>query len=178
MKYLQNTKVLIGLIVVLVVLIVGGGLFFLYMKNTSSQAANGTNAASSGDQSQEPTIGTMQPSDIGLQMVLRDDEKAIKFTADKLDGIKTLEWNFTYQADIPLEDQTADNVGSKVTQEFGSDSPVDVEGKSSYDSQFRELGTCSSGTCRYDTGLTSVQLVMKVTKTDGSVYQIQDSINL
>lgn len=176
MKYLQNTKFLIGMIVILIVLIVGGGLFFLSAKNKASQ--NSDNTSSSTDQSQEQTVSTMQPSDIGLKMVLRDDSKAIKFTADKLDGIKTLEWNFTYQADIPLADQTADNAGSKVTQEFGSDSPVNVQGKSSYESQFRELGTCSSGHCRYDSGVTSVQLIMKVTKTDGSISQIKDSIDL
>lgn len=177
MKYLQNTKFLVGMIIILVILIIGGGFFFLYVRNNVAQSANDTSSSSSG-QSQEQTVGTMQPSDIGLQMVLRSDNQAIKFTADKLDGIKTLEWNFTYQADIPLQDQSADNAGSKVTQEFGSDSPVNVEGKSSYDSVFRELGTCSSGHCRYDTGITSVQLVMKVTKVDGSVYQISDSINL
>jgi len=166
--------VLIIAIVVLVLLIIGGGVGFLAMKNNASPTADQT--AYSGDQ--EQTIGTMQPSDIGLQMVLRDDDKAIKFIANKLDGIKTLEWNFTYQADIPVEDQSADNAGNKVTQEFGSDNPVNVQGKSSYDSVFRELGTCSSGHCRYDTGITSVDLIMKVTKTDGSVYQIKDSINL
>ncbi len=176
MKLLQNRKVLILFIVILVLLILAGGFFFLSAKNISSQ--NAENANSSSGQSQEQMIGTMQPSDIGLQMVLRSDGKAIRFTADKLDGIKTLEWNFTYQADIPVADQTADNAGSKVTQEFGSDSPVNVDGKSSYASEFRELGTCSSGHCRYDTGITSVDLIMKVTKTDGSVYQIKDSINL
>jgi len=174
MKYLQNQKLLIVAIVVLVLLIIGGGVGFLAMKNNASPTVDQT--ADSGDQ--EQTIGTMQPSDIGLQMVLRDDDKAIKFIANKLDGIKTLEWNFTYQADIPVEDQSADNAGNKVTQEFGSDNPVNVQGKSSYDSVFRELGTCSSGHCRYDTGITSVDLIMKVTKTDGSVYQIKDSINL
>jgi len=175
MKYLKDQKILIGSIVVLVLLIIGGGFFFVSMRNN---AASATQSSGSQDQSQEQTIGTMSPSDIDLQMVLRPDNKAIKFTTDKLDGIKTLEWNFTYQADIPVEDQTADNAGSKVTQEFGSDNPVNVQGKSSYDSVFRELGTCSSGHCRYDTGITAVDLVMKITKTDGSVYQIKDSINL
>ncbi|HUD45113.1 MAG TPA: hypothetical protein VMR41_06220 [Patescibacteria group bacterium] len=175
LKKLQSRNVLIAIVAVLILLVVGGGGYFFL--SSHNNAANSNTTADAQDD-QTPTAGNLQPSDIGLQLVLRADNQAIKFTANKLDGVKTLEWTFTYDADIPASDQTADNAGSKVTQEFGSDSPVNVEGKSSYDSGFRELGTCSSGHCRYDTGITSVSLVMKVTKTDGKVYQIQDSINL
>ncbi len=177
MKYLQNTKILIGAIAVLVILIVGGAAWFFFNnKGLTNQADQGQANSQSGGQSQ--TIGSLSPSDIGLQMVLRSDSKAIKFTANKLQGVKSLEWNFTYQADIPQSDQNQYNQGQKVTQEFGSDSPVILNGKTSYESQFRELGTCSSGVCRYDTGVTSVQLQMKVTKLDGSIYKVDDSINL
>lgn len=172
---MKNRNILIGAIVVLVVVIILGGIFLLAGHN---QAASSTASDSSQTGSQEQTVGTLTPADIGLQMVLSPDDKKIKFTADKLDGVKTLEWNFTYDADIPASDQTADNAGSKVTQEFGSDQPVNVVGKISYESPFRELGTCSSGHCRYDTGITSVSIVMKVTKTDGNVYQIKDSISM
>ncbi len=177
MKYLQNRKVLFGVIAILAILIVSGGAwFFLGSKGLSNQAGQTQSGSQSGDQMQ--IIGTLSPSDIGLQLVLRNDNKAIKFVANKLEGIKSLEWNFTYQADIPLSDQNQYNQGQKVTQEFGSDNPVILNGKTSYSSQFRELGTCSSGVCRYDTGVTSVQLEMKITKLDGSIYKVDDSINI
>lgn len=177
LQKLQGRNLLIIVIVVLVLLIAGGGFFVLSMRNSASNPGSSSDTSQTGDD-QSQAIGTLQPSDIGLQIVLRSDNQAIKFIADKLEGVKTLEWNFTYDANIPPEDQSGDNVGGKVTNEFGSDNPVNVEGKSSYDSGFRELGTCSSGHCRYDTGVTSVSLVMKVTKTDGKVYQVQDSINI
>ena len=176
MKFLKNSKVLGGVIVLLVVLILGGGLWYFIAAKSSSNQANQSQENSLGGQTQ--TIGTLSPSDIGLQLVLRSDNKAVKFIANKLGGVKSLEWNFTYQADIPLSDQNQYNQGQKVTQEFGSDSPVILNGKTSYESQFRELGTCSSGVCRYDSGVTSVQLEMKVTKLDGSIYKVDDSINI
>lgn len=172
---LQNQKVLIGVIVVLVFLIVGGGAWFVMSRN-QSQTLQAQQTSDSTQQ--QPVVGTLRPSDIGLQMQLSQNNQKVAFTAGKLDGVKSLEWNFSYQADIPPADQTADNVGQKVTQEFGSDQPVILNGKTSYSSTPRELGTCSSGHCRYDTGVTSVQLELKVTKDDGKVYKVDDSINL
>lgn len=171
---LKNQKVLIGVIVVLVLLIIGGGAWFIMSRNNASalQAQQAT------DDSQEQVVGTLQPSDIGLKLILTPDDKKISFSADKLQDVRALEWNFTYDADIPASDQTPDNAGQKVTQEFGSDQPIVLNGKTSYTSTPRELGTCSSGHCRFDTGIQSVKIELKVTKTDGNVYQVTDSINL
>ena len=175
----KNTKILIGTIAALIVLIIVGGIYFFMSRNMSNSPSS-AQAAQNGNSnaSQNQTIATLKPSDIGLQLVLSNDKKKVSFTADKLSGVKTLEWNFSYQADIPQADQTQETVGQKITEEFGSDNPVALNGQSSYSSTPRELGTCSSGTCRYDTGVTSVQLELKVTKDDGSVNKVDDSINL
>lgn len=166
---MKNKQVMIAVAVVLVVLLGIGGYFVLGQKNAKPPVDN---SLTSEDAIKIPA------SDIGLTMELSPDKKKIRFNAAKLDGAKSLEWTFNYDADIPPDQRSEADGAAKVSQAFGSLEPVDVEGKSSYTSEFRELGTCSSGRCRFDTGVEKVNLVLKMTKNDGKVYQIEDSINL
>jgi len=117
-------------------------------------------------------------SDIGLSLELSADQKKVRFSAAKLEGVKSFEWTFNYDADIPADQRSEADGATKVSQAFGSLEPVSMLGKSSYTSEYRELGTCSSGHCRYDTGVDKVNIILKMTKTDGKVYQVEDSINL
>ncbi len=166
---MKNKQVMIAIAAVVIVLLGVGGYLVLAQKNSKPPVDN---SLISEDAIKIPA------SDIGLTMELSADEKKVRFTATKLDGVKSLEWTFNYDADIPPDQQSEADGAAKVSQAFGSLEPVDVEGKSSYSSEYRELGTCSSGHCRYDTGIEKVNLVLKMTKTDGKVYQIEDSIEL
>ncbi len=165
----KDRRVIIAIVAILVVLLGIGGYFVLGQKNAKPPVDN---SIASEDAIKIPA------SDIGLTMELSADEKKVRFTASKLDGAKSLEWTFNYDADIPPDQRSEADGAAKVSQAFGSLEPVNVEGKSSYTSEYRELGTCSSGHCRYDTGVEKVNLVLKMTKNDGKVYQIEDSINL
>jgi hypothetical protein len=49
---------------------------------------------------------------------------------------------------------------------------VDVKTPGQTITQKMVFGTCSD-VCHYDTGITQVQLIVKVTKTDGKIYQVQ-----
>ena len=60
-------------------------------------------------------------------------------------------------------------------EQFGGEEEVD---SSTFESPFRELGTCSSGRCRYDTGITEIKLEINLTKKDGKVFQVSDSLKL
>lgn len=164
---LKNKPLLIG-IVVLILLVLGGGFYFL-SANKKAPAPTET--------TQDQVILDMKPEEIGLSMELTPDEKKVRFKADKLNGVSHLEWEFSYDADIPVDpDAGGGEEGGKVTQSFGGE--TDVHGNS-YESVFRELGTCSTGgKCRFDTGIEKVDLLLKVTKSDGKIYQVKDSINL
>lgn len=166
-KFLKNKPLLIG-VVVLVLLVLGGGFYVL---------SSNKKAAAPVDTSQDQAILDMKPDEIGLSMALTPDNKKVKFKADKLDGVAHLEWEFSYDADIPADSADGGSTdGGKVTQSFGGE--TDVHG-SSYESVFRELGTCSTGgKCRYDTGIDKVDILIKVTKSDGKIYQVKDSISL
>lgn len=164
---MKDKRIVIG-IVAAVVLLLGGGMYV-----ASSQKSQDAEIQTTLEDNSVPKL---KPEDIGLELVLSDDSKKVKFTADKLGDVKTLEWSFAYEADIPLADRGEGmDEGQKVTQEFSGEATVKG---SSYESVFRELGTCSSGKCRFDTGVEKVELLMKVTKKDGKVYEVTDSISL
>lgn len=165
----KDKKIVMGIIAVVVILVAGGGFFIM------SRNATNTSKIASGDDMQP--IGKMTAEEIGLSMTLSPDSKKIKFMAEKLEAVKHLEWEFFYDADVPASEEIGeDSEGQKVTQSFGGE--TDVTGNS-YESTFRELGTCSTGgKCRYDTGIESVNILIKVTKSDGSIYQVEDKLEL
>ncbi|MBI5044880.1 MAG: hypothetical protein HZC02_03070 [Candidatus Levybacteria bacterium] len=165
---MKKNQLLIAAAVV-VLLIVGGVFVFIQNAQDNDEAEN--------SQILEEEAITVSPEEVGLKLTTRNNQKEIKFSVSKLDDVQTIEWDFTYDADVPPEYRSEGGSG-KVTQRFGSSEPVDVEGKSSYESEYREIGTCSSGRCRYDTGVEKVDFVLKMIKKDGKEYQVQDSLSL
>jgi hypothetical protein len=161
----MNKKIGIIVGVLVLVLLLGGGVIVL----TSKKGPTPTPTPEV-----QQTVGELSPEDIGLKLELRDDSKAIRFTAGKLADVSLLEWEFYYEADVPLSERVAGEEVGKVTQSFGGDTKVK---SGSFTSEYRELGTCSAK-CRYDTGVEEVKILMKVTKKDGSLYQVEDSITL
>lgn len=168
---MKNNKNLLIAVAAVVVILVGIGGYFVFGRKTAAPATTQSQFDS------EDAI-KIPASDIGLTMELSADKRKVRFNATKLDGVKSLEWTFNYDADIPPDQRSEGDGNSKVSQAFGSLEPVDVSGKGTYQSEFRELGTCSSGHCRFDTGVEKVNLVLKLTKSDGKVYQVEDSISL
>jgi len=162
----KNKRILIGIVVAVLLIIAGGGIFFL--AGRSEEPEKVVNIA-------RENLPKMDPREIGLEIIPSSDKRYIQFKVTKLTGIKNLEWEFTYDADTPSD--LGDGQGGRVTQGFGGE--ADIKGDSEYTSEKRELGTCSTGgKCRFDTGIEKVELVIKVTKTDGKVYQVEDSITL
>ena len=160
---------MIGIVAAVLVVLVVGGLLFANSKKS---------AAPQTDTTQGTPIQKLKPEDIGLKIILRDDNKAVKFTIDKTNDIKHIAWEFSYDADVPKTTDSEDVApGSKVTQGWDGEQDITDQG-TPFTSQFRELGTCSSGHCRYDTGIQEVKMTLKVTKNDGKVYQVDDSISL
>lgn len=123
-------------------------------------------------------IPTIAPNEIGLDFVAKPDKKYVKFTINKPDGIEKVDYEISYDAIAP-QDSSGEGGGGKVTQSLaGSLAKKDVKnGKLGID--WRELGTCSTGgLCRFDQGITSVNLILKLTKTDNKVFQVETSITL
>lgn len=166
----MNNKVIIAIVgVIALLLIVGGGIFFV------SNNSSGENSEIEEEQVGE-TIENISADELGLEMEVSDDQRKVRFIFNNLDGIKSIEWSATYEADIPPAERIEGSTG-KVTQQFGGDTTI-KSSQSVYETDFKDLGTCSAGRCRYDTGVTEVSIVVKIVKDNGKVYQAEETFPL
>lgn len=153
---------------VLVIIIVGGlGAFFIASshKATSTQFTPGSADNNNQNGSVAPTLS---PDDIGLTLALATSGQsaghAIDMKITKIDGIQSIDYEFTYTYSGSL------NEGG-----FGH---LDVKPGDTSLSQQIVLGTCSSGVCRYDANVSSFKVTLKISKTDGKSYESSKEINL
>lgn len=167
---MKDKRVLVVIIVVL--LLLGGGAFVL-SSNKAKKAAEQQPTA------QEEVIPTLTPSEIGLTMMTDSSGKRVKFVIANVSDIKRIEYEITYDADVP-QSSSGDNGGgdgSKVTRGTGGEADI-KSSDTKYESKYHDLGSCSSGTCVYYSGIDEIKLLLKVTKRDGKVYQVEDSLKL
>jgi hypothetical protein len=154
-KLLKNPKVMIAAGIVVLVLVVG--LVLVVMMGKSNQAAN---QAANAQPTQIPVL-TLQPSDIGLAFAPDANMQRGTMTITKTMDIASVDYQLTYTAIVS---------GAPVAR--GTIGHVDVKSPGQEISQAMVFGTCSD-VCHYDTGITGVTLIVKVTKTDGKIYQVQ-----
>ncbi len=159
MQLLKDKKIIIGIIVLVIVLL--SGVFYIL-------SANKTPSASSDQSSDQQTdiIPTLTASDLGLSMRALNSNKQIMFTITKPAGIKSVDYELTYTA---TGDQQRGVIGTIDVQpgvtKIEPEKPLD-------------LGSCSRNICKYDTGVTSAKLTLKISKTNGKVYQAEQSLSL
>lgn len=152
---LKNKKVLIAAGVVILVLIVG--LVLVVVMGKSNQAAN---QAANAQPTQVPVL-TLQPADIGLAFTPDANMQRGTMTISKTSDIASVDYQLTYTAIVTGEAVARGTIGH-----------VDVKTKGKEVSQQMVFGTCSD-VCHYDTGITDVKLIVKVTKADGKIYQVE-----
>lgn len=149
-KILKDKKIL-GAIAAVVLIIVAVGAYFVFSKNSSNTAGSGQ---------EEEQILTMSPDEIGLSIVMSDDGKKVIMRVDKVEGIKSLEYQLSYTSEGDIPRGAIGNV--EVTGE-----PIEKE---------IVLGTCSD-VCHYDENVKDVKIIVKVTKEDGKVYQVEKGLD-
>ena len=170
-KLLKN-KVLLAAIVVVIILVAGVGGFLLLKKGSKSETAV------PGDQTQN--IKQVKPEDIGLKLSLKEDKKAVIMEVTKLDGIKSIEYEVDYNAANPggaAASEDGDSSSGDVQRGVISSNPIEAAGQSEIKKEIL-LGTCSSGTCKYDVVTSDIQFVVKVNYADGTVGSVQDKISV
>lgn len=149
-------------VVFLLILFVGG--YFLLGNKTQPKLKEETRSV-------EEEVITLKPEEIGLQIMASANKKQVKFIINKLNGIQSIEYELSYEADAVSGDE------QRISRGIAGEDVI-KPGMKKYESKFLDLGSCSSGTCRYDTGVESVNLLLKLTKDDGKVYQVEDSLSL
>lgn len=147
---MKNRRNLIIAGVVILLLVVGGMVYVLSSRNSSPTQI-------SVSEEEEVVVEPIDPEEIGLTLTSLMDGKKVLMQVENTDDIQSLEYELSYhsEGDIPRGaiGQVTVKQGQPVRQEI-------------------VLGTCSD-TCHYDTGVTDVKLIVKVTKTDGKVYQAE-----
>lgn len=156
----QDKKFLI-IIVIVIILLLGGGWYVMGMKNTKTEELVPVE--------EEATVQTLSPESLGLDLQFRKDGKAAKIIIGNAKGIQAIEYQISYQKNQDGEDVPEGLIGDiDMTQVSGGTVETD----------YREFGTCSSGTCRYDNVTSPVKITLKITKDDGKVYQSEKSFDL
>ena len=169
---MKNKKIVGGAVAFIVVFLILVGLVFMKINNPTPEGPTLT-------QDEMTPVEKMSPEDIGLTLDVPQG-KYFQLTVSKLDGIEKLDWEFSYDADVAKDPDfpNADTEGQKIGQSAEGHATKADFTSDTYTSLKRELGSCSKNICRFDTGVEKIDLVMKVTKSDGKVYQINDSISL
>lgn len=169
MKALKNKNSRLIIICIVIVLILGIGIFFWVSGNTSSQSQQEQAVT-------DNSVQTLSPGAIGLKMEASDDKHKVRFTIANASDIKSIEYELTYNANSTAEEQSE---GAEAQVQRGITGTANVSsGSSSYQSSWLILGSQSANVVRYDTGVSGVAITLKITKTDGKVYQVQDKLDL
>lgn len=154
MKILKNSKILIIAGIIVLVGVIG----FLVWKNKQKSIEVTAPVI-------EEKVEEISAQDLGLTLEARADKKAVKFEITNIKDIASIDYELSYLAkgDIPR----------------GVIGHIDVKsGDKKIVSNFLDLGTCSRSVCKYDEGVTSVSLLVKINKTDGKVLQAQKELSL
>lgn len=104
----------------------------------------------------EEKIEEISASDIGLTLTARSDKKAVKFEITNIKDISSLDYELSYLAKGDIPRGVIGHIDVK---------PTDKKIISDY----LDLGSCSRSVCKYDEGVTTVKLIVKITRTDGKI---------
>lgn len=152
-------KKILGIAAGILVILVGA--YFLFFSNKAQEQAPQ-------EQAQEETLEEISKEELGLTFELRSDNRAARFSIANVDDIERVEYEISYLKEVNGEEVPEGLIGEVVKE----------EGDTSLGIDYREFGTCSSGVCRYDEVVSPVKLLLKITKTDGKVYQAEDTLEL
>ena len=144
----------------IVVLIVAIGVFFLASNLTKKQSAQPV-------AQQDQIIPTLSPEEIGLTLSLIKSGKfannGVEMKVSKLNDLSSIDYELSYvsKGDIPR----------------GAIGHSDVKPTDTFITQQLPFGTCSD-VCHFDQDVKDVKVTLKVTKKDGSVYQVESPFSL
>lgn len=151
---MKNRKLIIFLVIGLVVLIGGG---FLVMSS---------NKKAEPPQEQAPVeeqISVIKPEEIGLTLTASKDNRKVILEVANTQSLTGLDYELSYTSKGDISRGVIGHidikvVGKPVTQEI-------------------TLGTCSD-VCHYDENVSDIKLILKVAKTDGTISQVEKSLEI
>jgi hypothetical protein len=142
-------------VIIVVIILVGASVYLLATRKATPTPTN-----------IEPTIEvipTLTPGEIGLTLKAGPGGRTVVMTVTKTKDLTGIDYELSYEAKGGLP--------------RGAIGRADIKTPGEVVTQEIVLGTCSD-VCHYDEGVTSVNLVVKVTKADGKVYQVEQKLDL
>lgn len=155
----KSKKVLAALAVFLIILITSGSFFLIKGKDSSSSPSDEIIETSD--------LPILSPDEIGMEVTVRPDGKALMFELKKASDIRHVEYTIEYEKEID---------GERVPEGIFGEMNIAEDGITKTD--YREFGTCSAGKCRYDNVVSDIKIVLKVTKKGGKDYQVEKIVKL
>lgn len=152
-KLLNNKPLLLGLIGLIVVILIGS---FVLLRNNNSESPTEEGGFI------EEEVPSISAEELGFSIELSKDGKKVILTVENTEDIEEINYELSYLAegDIPrgaIGDIIVKNKGKAVTQQI-------------------DLGTCSD-VCHYDKDVRDIKMIIKVTKSDGSIFSSEQSID-
>lgn len=151
---MKNQRVVIAIVGVALLVLVGG--YFIISSKKTSAPQN------TEPQSTEETILTLPAEDIGFTLTATDNNRKVLMKIANTSDFVSVDYELSYTAkgDIPR--------GVLGTIDVKSNKPIEHE---------IVLGTCSD-VCHYDQNVSNIKVVLKVTKSDGKVYQSKKTLEI
>lgn len=162
MEFIKKNKVLF-IVLAVVLVFAAGGLYFL-TGSAKKEVKTPT--------TEEIQAKSINPEEIGLVLTPKADKKAVVMEITKLEGIQSVEYEVSYDAEVTDEGQTTDVPRGAVG------SPIQVKSTDSSIKREITLGTCSANVCKYDKVTSSIKFVIKVTFKNGDLGSVEKEISL
>ncbi len=162
----RTTQIVIG---VVVILILAGGYFLFLNKSSTESNAEQNQSIDTGPQN-------ISPDEIDLEMTASPDKKKVQFTIGKLTDIKALAYELTYEAES-TEQERSEGAEERIPRGITGDAKFS-RSESKYQSPWLDLGSCSKNVCRYDKGIESINLILKITKENNKIYATEKELDL
>lgn len=155
---MKNKLALIGVAAVVIVIGIAGVIFLQNQKKAQVPQVQ---------QSPEEQAITMKPEDIALELTPNSANTEVAMKIGDVSKFTHFDYEMNYDAIVNGETVPRGAIGS------GDITPGDksVERKIT-------IGTCSSGTCKYDKGVTKISFIVRLTLTNGKTGVVQKDLNL
>jgi hypothetical protein len=156
-KLMENKLALLGIGAVVIVFAIAGFMFF--------QNSNRPSEIVEEDTIEEQAI-EIDPDDIGLTLTPNSNNTEVTMEISDTSSFSSFEYEMSYDAEVDGEIVPRGAIGSG---EVESGEPIKRE---------ITIGTCSSGKCKYDTGVTKISFIIRLNLNDGQTGIVKKDLDL
>lgn len=155
---MKNKLALAGVAAVLVVAVIAG---FVFMQNSSKTEEN------TEEEIIEEQAIEISPEEIGLELTPNANNTEVTMVINDVSKFNSFEYEMNYDAEVDGEIVPRGAIGS------GEVNP----GETSITREIT-IGTCSSGRCKYDTGVTKISFIIRLNLKDGQTGLVKKDLEL